>query len=32
MTIAPGAVEVMLERLRENTTKYARVVAGETVE
>ena len=32
MTIAPGAVEVMLDRLRENTAKYARVVAGETVE
>jgi cAMP-specific phosphodiesterase 4 len=32
MTIAPGAVEVMLQRLRENTAKYARVVAGETVE
>ena len=31
MTIAPGAVEVMLDRLRENTAKYARVVAGETV-
>ena len=32
MTIAPGAVEVMLDRLRENTAEYARLVAGETVE
>ena len=32
MTIAPGAVEVMLDRLRRNTAEYARLVAGETVE